>query len=434
MANLLAAQNFKYNTAQFGINGSLLGGAIVAGTDDMSMTFYNPAAIYKTKRGLDVSLIQPRANRFGFGQFWNEGDQSNIRTSFGLASLQVSFKIKVKQFDLAFIKINKSDWDDELGLKQELLADSTIQTRDFQYGFGGNDSWYGVGTSFELSPRLHIGISQFVSIGRYYYRNEALIETANTNAAADAPTTYYNSSINSEYNNVGFISKVGLAYTTTRHNLGLTVTTPLYGRWLRTGDFTQSTIDVAPGTTSIDEVVDPDISPTIQSPWELSLGYSFAFKDKRKIWLTANYHTEVADYAMVKIQSFGSELEWLNAHQAIFNYGIGYSDELSEKIDLLGGVRMNNFAYQNRVANQGQVRNLILDGNTIHVSLGTKLHFNGQTIVLGFDWGILQDGPNAETLQQEPGLNRLGTDARDFRKASINLFLTYGFVLDVFRN
>ena len=37
-----SAQNFKYNTDQFGIEGSLLGGAIVAGTDDASMTYYNP--------------------------------------------------------------------------------------------------------------------------------------------------------------------------------------------------------------------------------------------------------------------------------------------------------------------------------------------------------------------------------------------------------
>ena len=152
-----------------------------------------------------------------------------------------------------------------------------------------------------------------------------------------------------------------------------------------------------------------------------------------KLWLNASYHTEVKDYAMVAIESYGKQLDWINGNKAILNYGIGFSDAITEQMELLAGVRMNNFANDNTLANAGQVRNTILDGNTLHLSMGTKLHSSRQTVVLGFDWGTLMDAPGAELLQQVPSLNRLGTDARDFRKTSINIFLTYGFVLERLR-
>ena len=68
----VSAQNFLYNTEQFGIRGSMLGGVITAGTDDESMTFYNPAGIHKVPSQVSISLFQAMFRSFGFTDFWGK--------------------------------------------------------------------------------------------------------------------------------------------------------------------------------------------------------------------------------------------------------------------------------------------------------------------------------------------------------------------------
>ncbi|MGB5383521.1 MAG: hypothetical protein WBN19_06695, partial [Lutimonas sp.] len=181
ITNVLSAQNFKYNTDQFGIEGSLLGGAIVAGADDASMTYYNPAAIDNITSGADISLIRPSINSFGFKQFWNAGEQSKINTIFNFRPLQFSFKLKGEKLDLAFLKISKSNWNDQFSAKQEFVNDDIQQTNNFQYQYRGTDNWYGIGTSFELTQNLYFGVSQFVSIANYSYQIQVLKQTTDVN-------------------------------------------------------------------------------------------------------------------------------------------------------------------------------------------------------------------------------------------------------------
>ena len=430
VTNVLSAQNFKYNTDQFGIEGSLLGGAIVAGTDDASMTYYNPAAIYNITSGVDISLIRPSINSFGFKQFWNAGEQSKINTTFDFRPLQFSFKLKSKKFDFAFLKISKSNWNDQFSAKQEFVNDNIQQTNNFQYQYRGNDNWYGIGTSFELTQNLHFGVSQFVSIVNYSYQIQVLTETTDVNLNPDEPTDYFNSSTNGNYDNVGLITKIGLIYDTEKHDIGLTITTPTYLHVLKGGDFNQSRIDLNSDNTSIDGIIDVELSPKVKSPWEFNLGYSFVLNEKGKLWFNASYHTMIAEYVMAEIQSINKRLEWTSGNKDVFNYGIGYSDQISEKIQLLGGIRMNNFAYENKAAIEGKVRNFILDGNSLQLSLGTKLSYKRHNILLGFDWGTLISVPDNENLSLLENIDKLGINQKELTKKTFNILLTYGFILD----
>lgn len=430
ITNVLSAQNFKYNTDQFGIEGSLLGGAIVAGADDASMTYYNPAAIYNITSGADISLIRPSINSFGFKQFWNAGEQSKINTIFNFRPLQFSFKLKGEKFDLAFLKISKSNWNDQFSAKQEFVNDNIQQTNNFQYQYRGNDNWYGIGTSFELTQNLHFGVSQFVSIANYSYQIQVLKQTTDVNLNPAEPTDYFNSSTNGNYDNVGLITKIGLIYDTEKHDIGLTITTPTYLHFLKGGDFNQSRIDFNSNNTSIEGIIDLELSPKIKTPWEFNLGYSLVLNEKGKLWINASYHNRIADYVMAEIQSINESLEWTSGNKAVFNYGVGYSNQISEKIQLLGGIRMNNFAYQNKAAIEGKFRNFILDGNSLQLSLGTKLRYKRHRILLGFDWGTLISVPDKENLSLLENIDRLGINQRELTKKSFNILLNYGFILD----
>lgn len=430
IAYALSAQNFKYNTEQFGIKGSLLGGAIVAGSDDMSMVYYNPAAIHNIVSRVEISLIQPRINSFGFKQFWGSGEQSKPKTSFELKPLQIAFKTKFKGLELAFIKINKSNWDDKFKASQEDVNSNLKQKRFFEYKYQGSNSWYGLGTSFKLKPNLYVGFTQFLSIARFSYRNEILTETRDVNTNLNEPTNYFQSYTNSNYSNLEFITKIGLIYNTEKHDFGFTITTPTYLRFLKNGDFNQSRIGLGTGSSSIDGTIDLELEPRIKTPWEFNLGYSFLLNEKRKLWLNASYHTKIDEYVITKIQSTDKVLELTSGNKSTFNYGIGYSNQISEKINLSGGIRINNFAYENKAPRKGTVRNILLDGNSLHLSLGAKLKSKKHTLLFGFDWGTLISVPDKENFNLIENISQLETNTIGLTKKSINILLTYGFILD----
>ena len=138
----------------------------------------------------------------------------------------------------------------------------------------------------------------------------------------------------------------------------------------------------------------------------------------------------IAEYVMAEIQSINKRLEWTSGNKDVFNYGIGYSDQISEKIQLLGGIRMNNFAYENKAAIEGKVRNFILDGNSLQLSLGTKLSYKRHNILLGFDWGTLISVPDNENLSLLENIDKLGINQKELTKKTFNILLTYGFILD----
>lgn len=427
------AQNFKYNTEQFGIKGSMLGGLITAGTDDMSMIYYNPAAIHNIVSGVDISLIRPSLSTFGFKQFWGDNEQSKLNTNFGLKRLQASFKTKLNNLDLAFIKINRSEWDDQFSAQQESIDNDILHTKNFEYQFEGNDSWFGLGTSIQLNPKLHFGLTQFVSVAKFFYRYDILTETRDISTDANEPIEYFKSSLNSNYSNMGFVTKVGFLFDSEKHDIGVTITTPTFLRLVSGGDFNRSRVVINPENTNISGIKDSELSPEIKTPWEFNLGYSMVLNSSRKLWFNASYHTQIADYEMAEIRSVQEKLEWINGSKAIFNYGIGYSDQINSLLQVSGGVRMNYLAYENKVVAEGKARNTILDGNSIHFTLSTHFKYKRNTILLGFDWGTLTNVPDIENFDQLTGVNELNPNIQNLTKDVFSLLFTYGFIIDEIR-
>ncbi len=408
----------------------MLGGAITAGTDDIGTIYYNPAAIHKDSPGVDVSLVQPRVNTFGFGQFWNEEEQSALNREIGLKPLLISFKVKIKDFDIAFIKIGKSDWQDKFNAKNEFVSNNVQSIQNFEYDFSGSDDWYGLGTSFELKPKLHLGVSQFVSISKFSYKNNILLEAIDLSLDTNQQTKYFNSSLDSSYNNLGLITKVGLLYDTKKHDLGLTITTPTFLRFVKGGSFNKSTVSINSGNTNIRGLIDTELSPVIKTPWEVNFGYSLSLNSKHKLWFNSSYHSQIEDYVMTEILAINDKVDWVNGNKSIFNFGVGYSAQINPQFQLSGGVRTNNFAYKNKIAEEGTMRNIILDGDHMHFTLSTKFIYRRNTILLGFDWGTLVSVSDEESFKGFENIGILAPNTQGLTKNSFGILFTYGFILD----
>lgn len=430
----LSAQNYLYNTQQFGIVGSMLGGAVTVGTEDASTVYYNPATIHKVTTGVDLSILQPQLNSFGFKNFWGNDNESSSSLDISLKPSLFSLKTSFKGIDLVFIKIGRSNFTDEFNTKLESIEDNIQSTQNFEYEFGGEDNWYGIGTSIELSSKLHVGFSQFVSLAKYSYRYDILHESAE-NSNPNQPSEYLKASLNSSYNNISLITKVGVLYDTEKHDIGLTVTTPTFLRLNKGGYFNQSRITINAGNTDISGIVDPEISPTIKTPWEFNFGYSFQLNHKRKLWISASYYTQITDYTMTEVESLGNSVDWINGNKSTYNFAIGYSEHINPSIKLSAGFRTNNFAYENNNASENTIRNIILDGNHIHSTLGARFTRKNNTILIGLDWGTLRNIPNEERFQNLTNNNPyFSSHNRNLIKNNISILFTYGFIIDSIRN
>ena len=429
LSGSLTAQNHLYNTDHFGINSSMLGGVVTAGDDDVSMTYYNPAAIHMVAPQVNISLLQPVIRQFGFEKFWGSGEISQVNTDLGLEPTVISFKIKVKNVDLAFLKISKSELTDFFNAKLESAQGNLLTTQFFEYEYSGQDRWFGMGSSFKLATNLYIGLSSFLSLAHFSYNNKVLLETRET-GTSNPPDRFFDSTLESNYRNIGFISKAGLLYDSERHDIGFTITTPKYLRLRKSGNIFRSIVNIDENQNTSDQIIDTELSPTIKTPWEFNLGYSLALRTCKKIWINASYHASIPEYTMANILTAGNNTAWNNGSQRVLNFGIAYSQEVNTFLELSAGFRTNNFAYENRVSSDGVLRNVILDGNHIHFVVGSQIKFKRNTILIGVDWGSIRDVPDEENFELLSNIGVLAPELEDLSKSNLSILFTYGFILD----
>lgn len=428
----LTAQNHLYSTEQFGIDGAMLGGAVIAGADDVSMTFYNPAAIHKVSAQISISLIQPAIRTFGFNEFWGNDERSVPNTDVGIKPSLISFKKKFKKLELAFLKLNKSELTDAFSAKQDLLSNNFSTTQFFDYEYTGRDNWFGLGTNFKISPKVYLGLSQFLSIARFSYRNTILVEELDV--SDNSLNRFFNSAFQGAYGNISSITKLGLLLDTDRHDLGVTITTPTYLRTGKSGELFRVISNVVDDDTQVNQQIDKDIAPLIKTPWEFNLGYSLELNERQKVWLNSSYHAGIEEYEMVSVVEDETRIPWMNGSKAVYNFALAYSQSINPVLQLSGGFRTNNFAYENRASGPATIRNTILDGNHIHAVLGSKMKFKGNTILLGIDYGRISNVPDEESFQRLSNLDVLAPSLGRIQKSNISILLTYGFIIDEIRH
>ena len=423
------SQNFLHNSEQFGLRGSMLGGAVVAGAEDETMAFYNPAGIFKSPSQVSISLLQPEYKNFGFDKFWGNNEISELNVDYGLKPSVISFKFKIKDWNIAFLKISKSNLTDKFNSKREVVNNNIQTTQYFEYEYTGEDRWFGFGASLPISKSVHFGFSQFMTFSSFTYKNEILLEdfdTSTQNQVGD----YFNSSINGLYSNIAFITKIGILFDTERHDFGFTITTPTYFRINKNGSLNSKLVNIGSTQNNAIQNIDNNLSPTIKTPWEFNFGYSFAFKNNGKLWLSSSYHTGISEYEMATIKTLGNNLPWMNGSKEVFNFNVGYSHKLSDNLELSGAFRTNNFAYENKKGNLSNIRNIILDGNHIHFVAGSKFKLGRHNVLLGIDWGTLVNVPNEQNFDLLSNIGKLSPNLQGLTKNSVSILFTYGFILD----
>ncbi len=141
----LSGQSFYYNTQQYGMRSTLLGGAVTTGSQDHSMVYYNPAALrYAQDKLLDLALLMPNYTSYNYSGYFGI-DKKTVSRDFSLNPTLVTYSTNINDFDIVFTLLQKDSWSNGFDYSEETLTDNRIDTKSFSYRYTGDETWVGLG-------------------------------------------------------------------------------------------------------------------------------------------------------------------------------------------------------------------------------------------------------------------------------------------------
>jgi hypothetical protein len=292
----------------------------------------------------------------------------------------------------------------------------------FRYGNKYRDDWLGIGGAWRASPEILLGISWFGMIKSLKHEMDVDIEAMpllDTVVDDGEPIPFYSASWNSaeivKFNDYRMLFKVGMLYTGSRLNIGLTFKTPslyVYSDGKRVSrKEKQSNIMNESGDDFMQDFIIADsqekktISTNCKDPFSLALGFMLNNHDESSTgFLTFEYFSKVSPYKIISVpvnpnmttEGIFEEMEnqeWLSfAHAAkpVLNIAIGYRKKIAEKLVFLSGFKTDiNSRKGVDYKSYSDYHTLpALDFNVYRVSAGLRLNIRGHDLVTGLNYGF----------------------------------------------
>jgi len=429
MITVSEGQSYRYNSLQYGLRSTLLGGAVVAGSEDLSMVYYNPAALsYAKDKGFDLALIIPSFNLYGVGNYFSE-NQSVSSNSFDLNSSLVTFKTGIgDQFDIVFSFLQKDTWDNKIAFDELNTRGNQIVSESFQYEYQGDEKWFGFGSSYQLNPKISVGLSHFVNVFKSSYRYT--IGNSSQMISTGVQSDFFSEDVDIQYATAfGFITKLGVSINMKSNRFGFVVTTPSYLNALQNGSYEKIRIQESSLTSSQNIIANYNLDVQRKTPWEISAGYAKIFNDSTELWLSLSYNSEVGEYDVLQINNVNSPFAVTSEFDDVLNFGIGVSANINPKIQFLSSIRSSFFAYHNRPNAIAKERLFLIDASFSHLASGVKVNNKNSSFVVGLDFGFSSKS-NDDLFKNFSEVERFRANSSSFRHNTLTVLLTYEFFLD----
>ena len=427
----LQGQSYFYNTQQFGMRSTLLGGSMIAGGEDLTMVYYNPAALrYAKNKSLNLALIVPSYGVNSFRDYFKAGTNTRDR-DFNLIGSLLTLKTSIKKVDLVFTILKKDDWGNSIKYRGSSVVNNVQKDEAFSYSFSGGERWYGIGSHRSLNEHVSLGISHFLSTFNTKYSYG--FQTEATDLLTKEKVDFFSETLDLSYSSsFSMVTKIGLSIYQPKNRFGFVITTPNYLPITKSGSFEKTKIDFIEGQYEVDNIIDYQIDPEIQSPWEFKIGYSRLFPDSTDLTISASYNTRVPAYTIFTASDADeTPLQLKGEVKGIANISFGISKKINPRLEFLSSFRTNFFAHQNRATRAGEQRMYVLDDNKYQLVGGFKLDRDNSSIVIGIDWAF-SASKNYKVFKNYPNVERLNNSETDSRYTHnvVTLMITYKFILD----
>ena len=352
----LFAQDQNYWFHQFGTKSHFLGGAVVAGADDTTATFYNPARLgFIEDPQLSVSATAYQFDRY----FVRDGagkDRDLIGTNWRVVPSIVS---GVHIFDFApdhvfaHSIVARHSYSNSLNTRREASenviddarhAGNEDYTAQITLDASLSEYWAGISWGWCINDYLSVGVTPYGAL-----RVEKTFVDVSARAVWFNGTVFEAASIRSQsylnYTDVRGFIKAGMALDLGYFKAGATVTTAavhLWGQGTVARDTEIVNIDADMDGTG-DSVVLNDRQegrPTeFRSPWSFALGFELTVSPtKTRLAVSAEWFLPVGDYTVIQPESgaffqglgnvLGGSRDFLrvrDTHDSVLNIAAGVS-------------------------------------------------------------------------------------------------------------
>lgn len=407
------AQDDHYWSQQYGANSTLMGGAVIAGVRDNSAIFYNPGALgFIQHPSLSVDANVYKIDKV----FIDDG----VGNGVDLNSAQLWI---YPQIISGLINIIKNDkWKFSYALLTRQYANILMNTRYTQADFSAdkinpgdkfmgavdynnslNEQWGGLGSSYRINDHLSVGATVFISYRFQSYQfSNYLRYLLKTDTVSELITLNNDKTL--KYKTFSGLLKFGLAWQSGKWKLGLNVTTPtleFYGNGNIQKEESVVELDSSSGAGYM--VMDrlSNIKAKYRSPLSIGTGAEFSGKTTR-ISLSCEYYFAIKSYHLFETDSdpfvypasmdTGSTHERLrsflhvqNAARAVFNVGIGFSQDLGTKFTLMLGARTDFSSFALPDEGDKYLHNSA-GWDIYHFTGGVAYHQKRNSVSLGFTY------------------------------------------------
>ena len=435
----LSAQDSHYWNHQYGARSTLLSGAVIAGVDDASATFYNPGALAGARDGelfegtrifefTDITIHTELDETLSL-----DSDDFGRAPSFLGGIVPTGWKRHVLSY--ALFKRQAFDLRDNIAVSGERDVigrnpgpEAVFSSRKVENKL--SEQWVGLGWAYAVSPEIGIGVSTFVA-----RRSQRGLSDASAQAVLNdgqVVTSRYSEYF--KYSHYRVVWKAGILLSSERSRVGLTVTSPSLS--LR-GSGEREIIDAYAGL-DVDRDGTPEqllsadyqdnVGANFKAPISVGLGYSLKLDD-RTIHLSAEWYHEIPEYNVVHVleavsQTTGAPIDnqLSGSSGSVLNVAFGVEQDVAKRLRGFA-----SFATDFSSMDGADPSNLsIARWDLLHLTTGMRLRYRKADLTLGVGY-VFGD----ETFDRVGSLTDLSETNRLFGRTASTQFQYQRFQLIV---
>ncbi len=417
------AQDTQYWTQQFGSRSALMSGAVVGGSDDNTMVYYNPGALGFME---DASIsINANVYRIENIRIFNAlGQEADFKSS-QIASVPLlaggMLKTKKDKWKIGYAIISPVNFsfkgtarvdgeyelidDNESPGMEALVGESSITSKL-------SDVMLGIGVGRALNDHWSVGLTHLFSVrSQVYQRNFSAHMFLNDDTQTQVGASRVQ---NVDYFNVRYMAKLGVAYRRGGWSFGFTLTTPsvrILGNGTVAADVSVHNYKI--NGTDRDDGVASDrqekLKSTYKSPLTVAGGINYAW-GRSILGVTLQYYGNIENYDILRAEpaafvrppelypNLGSDefLRVRSAARPVLNIALGYEYLLNENVSLITSLRNDMTYYKDPTINGRGIDTIISSWDIYHFVTGATISRERSSLSIGL---LLSMGTNNEYEQ-----------------------------------
>lgn len=412
LGQMISAQDTHYWTNQYGARAALLGGAVIAGSDDNSAVYYNPANLAFIKENtISLNTSVYRYSDLYWGNGAGEGiDLQSQRISLYQQMISGLFtKDAKKTYRIGFNVLTRQHVNLDMAQRYENQYELNRNQDGLEHFSGSvglsnsiNETWGCLGSGYRLSPHFSVGLTAIVTYRsqRYSYRYSTLAVRGDSVTAGVPLNVGANAyDLNTRSNMVGGLFKWGLHARFGRWSFGLTGATPSFTIWGESKVLREDSQFNLPGNRDRIQTGEQRLLKTrYRYPFTAGLGVAYQYP-KGGVFFSAEFFGAVPQYEMIESdpEQFTSNALFsqlpdnfftvYHGANRVLNIGLGWEQQIVDKLYVHMGMR-TDFSHD-RGANrtrEGDLNFQTVPIHLLHSSLGFSIRRRASLISIGVDY------------------------------------------------